>query len=286
MEVGYVGADRNPSALRWLIGVELGQYRRRTGLKQAEAAKQAGVGTPKLSHMETGERPQHPADIAKVLAAYGVARHDINRLTSLAEVPDESTWWGAWRDVVPDWFGTFVGLERLAITEFVFEPIVIPGLLQTQEYALELSRSSPRVRVDHSERVVEARMERANRLTGDNPLRLHAAVNEQALRLRVGTPEVIRAQYEHLMALAKYSNITLQVVVPDRGPHDAVTGQFVVMEFDNARPIAYAELQDGAMYVQHLGQVDTYRESARSLEEVALTPDDSLSFIADLIKRL
>lgn len=280
-------ADRsNPSALRWLIGVELANYRRRTGLNQADGAKRAGLSVGKLSHLETGERRQRPEDIAKVLAAYGAPRHDINRLTSLAEVPDESTWWGAWGDVVSDWFGTFVGLERLAIKEFVFEPIVIPGLLQTQEYARELSRSSRRVRVDHSERVVELRMERAQRLTIDNPLHLHAAVNEQALRLRVGTSEIMGAQYQHMIDLAQKPNITLQVVVPERGRHDATSGQFFVLEFEKARPIAYAEVQDGAIYVQHPGQVDTYRESARSLEEVGLPPEESIGFIADLIGKL
>jgi transcriptional regulator with XRE-family HTH domain len=277
-------ADRNPSALRWLVGVELGNYRKRAGLKQADAAKRVGISVGKLSHLETGERQQQPADIAKVLAAYSAPQHDINRLTSLAEVPDESTWWGAWRDVVPDWFGTFVGLERLATKEFVFEPMVIPGLLQSEDYARELSRAGRRVRPDHTERVVEVRMGRAQRLTTANPLRLHAMVNEQALRLRVGPPEIMKAQYEHLLALAERPNITLQVVVPERGPHAASTGQFAVLEFEQARSIAYTEVQDGAMYVQHPGEVDTYRETSRSLEEVALPPDDSVRFVADLIK--
>lgn len=277
-------ADRNPSALRWLVGVELANYRKRTGLKQADAAKRAGISVGKLSHLETGERQQQPSDIAKVLAAYNVPQHDINRLTSLAEVPDESTWWGAWRDVVPDWMGTIVGLERLATKEFVFEPILIPGLMQTESYARELSRAGRRVRPDHAERVVEVRMERAQRLTAEKPLHLHAVVNEQALRLRVGPPEVMRSQYERLLDLAKRPNITLQVVVPERGPHAAVTGQFVVLDFEQARPVAYAELQDGAMYVQHPGEVDTYRETSRSLEEVALPPKDSVRFVADLIK--
>lgn len=280
-------AERNPSALRWLVGVELANYRKKTGLKQADAAKKAGVSVGKLSHLETGERQQRPADIAKVLAAYGVPQHEINRLTSLAEVPDESAWWGAWGDVVPDWLGTIIGLERLATREFVFEPIAIPGLLQTEAYARDLSRAGRRVRPDHADRLVELRMERARRvIITDNPLKLHAAVNEQALRLRVGTPEILHAQYEHLIDLARRPNVTLQVVVPERGPHAAGTGQFVVLDFDKARSIAYAELQDGAMYIQHPGEVDTYRESSRSLEEVALPPDDSIGFITDLIKNL
>ena len=281
-----MAAVRNPSALRWLVGVELANYRKRTGLKQSDAASRARISVGKLSHLETGERQQQSADIAKVLAAYSAPQHDVNRLTSLAEIPDESNWWGAWRDVVPDWFGTFVGLERLAIKEFVFEPIVIPGLMQTEDYARELSRSSQRVRLDHSERVVEVRMERAHRLSGENPMLLHASVNEQALRLRIGTPEIMRVQYEHLINLAKRPNIMFQVVVPERGRHEASNGQFVVLEFEKARPIVYAELQDGAMYVQHPGEVNTYRESARSLEKVALPADESVRFVADLIKRL
>lgn len=280
------GERSNPSALRWLVGVELGNYRKRTGLNQADGAHRAGISTGKLSHLETGERRQQPADIAKVLAAYGAPQHDINRLTSLAEVQDDSTWWGAWSDVVPDWVGTFMGLERLAIEEFVFEPIVLPGLLQTQDYAREISRASQRVRVDHQERLVELRMGRAQRLTSDEPLRLHAVINEQAVRLRVGTPEIMAAQYEHLLAMAERPNITIQITVPERGLHDAVTGQFVVLDFEQARPIAYAEVLDGAVYVQHPGQVDTYRATAVSLREVALSPSESVSLIAALTKSL
>lgn len=276
----------NPSALRWLVGVELANYRKRTGLNQADGARRAGISTAKLSHLETGERRQQPGDIAKVLAAYGAPQHDINRLTSLAEIPDESTWWGAWSDVVPDWFATFVGLERLATAEFVFEPILLPGLMQTEDYARELSRAARRVRPDHAEQVVELRMGRAQRLSAERPLRLQAVINEQALRLRVGTSEIMRAQYEHLIAVSERPNVTVQVVVPERGPHPAVTGQFVVLDFEHARPVAYTEVQDGAMYIQHPGEVDTYRETARRLAEVALPPDDSARFVADLIKTL
>jgi DNA-binding XRE family transcriptional regulator len=282
-----VAGERNsPSALRWLIGVELANYRKRVGLNQAEAAARAGIGVGTLSHLETGERRQRPDIVAQVLRAYRAPQHDINRMTSLAEIPDESTWWGAWSDVVPDWFATFVGLERLASKEFVFEPIVLPGLLQTQDYARELSRAGQRVRADHSERVVELRMERAQRLTAESPLHLHAAINEQALRLRVGSTETLASQYEHLLTLADRPNVTIQVVVPERGPHGAPTGHFVILDFDNARSIGYAEVQDGAMYVQHPGEVDTYRQSRLSVQDVALSPSDSVRYIADLIEKL
>jgi transcriptional regulator with XRE-family HTH domain len=280
-------ADRgHPSALRWLIGVELTNFRKRANLTQAQTSEKSGVSVQKLSHLETGERRQYPADIAKVLSAYRVAQHDVDRLTTLAGLADSSTWWGAWGDVVPDWLSTYVGLERLATHEFTFEPIVLPGVLQTPDYARELTRSGRRVRQDHSERVVEVRTERARRLTdSENLLSLHAVVAEAALRLRVGTPDIVRAQYEHLIQVSQLPNVTLQVTIPERGPHGAPTGQFIVLDFDHARSIAYVELQDGAMYVSGPGEVDTYKESTRNLADVALSPAESVDFIVDLIKK-
>lgn len=275
-----------PSPLRWLIGVELANYRKRAGLDQAAGAARAKISTGKLSHLETGARRQQPADIATVLTGYEAQQHEIDRLTSLARVPDDSTWWGAWSDVVPDWFGTLAGLERLANKETVFEVVVLPGQMQTEDYALELTRAGRRVRADHSERLVELRMGRAQLLTSDDPLEFHAFINEQALRTVVGGSEIMEAQYEHLIKLAKRPNITFRAVLPEHGPHSAATGQFIVLDFDKASSIAYDELQDGAMYVQSPGGVDTYRESIRSLEDVALPPDESISFVEDLITKL
>ncbi|MGQ0840542.1 helix-turn-helix domain-containing protein [Actinokineospora sp.] len=278
-----------PSALQWLIGVELKRYRDRSGLTQPQVVKAVGAGLTvgKLGHLETGERRQYPEDIARVMAACGAERHEIGRLTSLAELADSSTWWGSWSDVVPDWFGTFVGLERLAAGEFTFEPLVIPGLVQTPAYAQSLTMRGRRVRPDHSNRLVELRMQRARRLTDpDNPLTLHFALTDHALGLHVGAPEVMVEQYNHLITLAKLPNITMQVVVPERGPHDAPTGQFTVLDFEHARSIAYVELQDGAIYAAGAGEVDTYRESTRSLADVALPPEDSIDFVIELIKNV
>ncbi|KWX00696.1 XRE family transcriptional regulator [Carbonactinospora thermoautotrophica] len=276
-------ARSDPSALRWLIGAELANYRKESGLSLSEVSAATGIGRAKLSHMETGRYQQYPDDIAAVLKVYGVAQRDIDRLTSLAGRADSKTWWAPWAHVVPDWFKTFVGLEGLAESEFAYEPIVVPGLLQTEAYAQELTRASGFVRPDHHERFVSFRLARARRLTEEEPLRLHAVIGEAALRLHVGTPEIRRAQYEHLLDLADRPNVTVQVLRPENGPHTAVTGKFTIMDFVDVRSIAYVELLDGAVYVQDPDDVRTYKMAAENLQQVALEPDESVAFIKSLL---
>jgi transcriptional regulator with XRE-family HTH domain len=276
-------ARRDTSPLRWLIGVELARHRNNKGLSLAEVAERSGITKPKLNHLEIGRQQQDPDDIANLLTIYGATARDIDRLTSLTGRGDESAWWAPWTQVVPDWLKTFVGLEALAEREFVFAPIVLPGLLQTAEYAQTVTADSPRVRADYGERVVGFRMARAARLTDfDNPLKLHAVITEAALRLAVGTPELRRAQFEHLAALAALPNVTIQVVRPEDGMHDAVTGQFIVLDFADVRSIGYVELHDSAFYVQEPDMVETYNRVADNVQRVALGPERSVALIESM----
>jgi hypothetical protein len=187
--------------------------------------------------------------------------------------------------VVPDWLKTFVGLEGLAEREFVFEPMVIPGLLQTEEYAEAVTAGTPRVRPDHGERFVGFRMARARRLTDpDRPLHLHAVIAEAALRLAVGTPELRRIQLKHLVDMAKQPNITIQILRPEDGVHTAMSGRFVVLDFDQVRSIGYTELHDGAVYIQDAEQVRSYTLSSENLQRVALGPEKSISLVRSMLK--
>lgn len=274
----------DPSALRWLIGMELANYRREAGMSLSEVAEATGIGKPKLSHMETGRYQQHPDDIAAVMRAYGTAERDLDRLASLSGRSDAKTWWGPWAHVVPDWFKTFIGLEGLATTEFVYEPNVVPGLLQTPEYAQALTEATGFIRADHNERFVSFRQARAKRLTDEEPLELQAVIGEAALRLHVGDAQIRQEQYEHLLALAKRPNLTLQVVRPEDGPHTATVGKFITLDFKHARSVAYVELLDGAVYVQDPDDVQTYRMARENVQQVALQPDETVAFLENLIR--
>jgi hypothetical protein len=272
----------DPSALRWLIGVELANFRKQVTATPQEVLDATGITKSKLSSMENGRYQQHPDDIAKLLSLYGAKQRDVDRLSSLAGSATGRTWWAPWSHVVPDWVKTFVGLEGLAEAEFVFEPILVPGLLQTEDYARAVTEATGFVRHDHSERFVSFRQARASRLTDDQPLAVHAVIGEAALRLNVGTPEIRRAQYRHLLTMAKLPTITIQVLRPEDGPHVANTGQLVVLDFAQAQSVAYSERIDGAVYVQDQDDVHTYKMAVENLRSVALAPAKSLAFIRSL----
>lgn len=274
---------RDPSALRWLIGVELAHYRKLSGLTLAQAADGTGITRAKVGHMETGRYQQFPDDVTKLMVLYGADRKDVDRLASLAGSSEGRSWWAPWSHLVPDWFKTFVGLEGLAEAEFCFEPMVLPGLLQTEEYAQAITDATGFVRRDHSERFVSFRVARAKRLTEPEPLELHAVIGEAALRLEVGTPEVRREQYRHLLALGRRRNVTIQVLRPEDGPHAAGTGGFFVLDFAQAQSVAYAERLDGAVYVQDQDDVRTYKMAVDNLRSVALSAQQSLAFIKSMI---
>ncbi|MEV0677230.1 helix-turn-helix transcriptional regulator [Actinosynnema sp. NPDC050436] len=275
------------SALSWLIGNELREHRDRARKKGTEAAKVIGCTSGKISQIEAGMYRQRPDEVALLLGFYGADRADIDRVVALASQDDESTWWGAWTDVVPDWFRTFVGLERLASTEFTYEPIVLPALLQTEAYATAVTAFSRRVRPDRGDRVVHFRMERQRRLTEPaRPLELHAIIEESALHRPVGDDGTMRGQLAHLLELGERSTVEIQVIRTSVGVHSADTGPFVLLGFDNFRDAVYVELQEGALNVQDPAQVRAYSMSAKNLREAALSRRESRSLIASRLKDL
>lgn len=273
------------SPLRWLIGTELRRFRTEAGLTYPEASRLSGISQAKVNHLEIGRQQQDPTDIAALLRAYGAQLHEIDRLTSLTGRADEATWWAPWAAVVPDWLRTYVGLEGLADSAFAFQPMVIPGLLQTEAYARAITARAPSIRPDHGERFVGFRVARARRLTdAERPLELHAVITDAALRLAVGTAETRDEQLGHLLAVSELPSVTIQVVRPQDGPHSALGGGFISLDFGPvARPVVYIEHRDGAVYLQDTDQVAAYTLTASDLTQVAMGPEQSREWIASLL---
>jgi hypothetical protein len=243
-----------------------------------------GITKPKLGQMETGRQFQSPTDIALLLNAYGVDRETIDRLVALTTRAEEAAWATSSAHAVPDWFRIYLGLERIAVRVFTFDPLLVPGLLQEESYARSVTSASLFVRTPDVDRVVALRMARAERLYTDvNRLELHAVTTEAALRLRMADPAVHQAQLQHLLDLSERPNVTIQLLPPEAGYHDAHRGQFGLLDFDEVRSLAYTETIDSALYVQDPDQVKSYALVAKTLAEQALDPDETAKMIAEVV---
>ncbi|HEX5119641.1 MAG TPA: helix-turn-helix transcriptional regulator [Pseudonocardiaceae bacterium] len=268
----------DPSALRWLIGVELANYRKRSGLTMAEAAKAIGCSPAKVGHLESGRNQQQPSDVTELMRGYRADRSDIDRLASLAASADQQTWWAPWTEVVPDWLRTFVGLEGLASHVHDYSTAVFPALLQTEAYSLGVTVGNIRVRPDHNDRMVGLRMNRQQRVFSEvEPLCLTALIEEAVLDRPIGGAEVMRRQLEYLITMSSRDNVEIRVVPTSVGRHDALIGPFNVLDFPQAQSIGYVEVLNGALYVQDQDQVDGYTRALRGLLEIALSPADSVA---------
>jgi hypothetical protein len=247
------------SALRWLIGTELLNARKKAKVSQKEAGQAAGCSHVTVSYMEAGTTVQEPARITKLMKRYGSDQADIDRLARLAgSYADKGTWWADFADVVPNWLETFVGLEGLAKSEFVYEPLALPGPVQVEQYAEALLVDHLRVAAVDVPQVVALRMARQERLAGDDPLEFVTVIEEAALDRMVGGPEVMRLQLEHLLELEERPNIELLMMPSNVAVHDGLDGEFMLLDFREAQSIAYIEFQDGAVYVQDQDRVKKY----------------------------
>ncbi|WP_092597106.1 helix-turn-helix domain-containing protein [Actinopolyspora xinjiangensis] len=275
-------ADRSdPSALRWLIGNELRLARLDAGRTQSAAAKALGCTHSKINYLEIGRNQQHPEEVTTLLRFYGAGEAQIDRLASLSGRADQGTWWAAFSDVVPDWMKTFVGLEGLASREFMYEPLALPGLVQTPEYAQALLADNLRVSAVDAERVVKLRMERQQRLFDvRSPLSFRTVIEESVLDRLVGGTEVMASQLRHLLELARQDNVTMHVMPLSVPVHDGLDGEFSVLDFEEAKSVGYIEYPNGAIYIQDENQVAAYGKAANRLCSTALTEEESIEEIA------
>jgi transcriptional regulator with XRE-family HTH domain len=270
----------DPSALAWLIGNELRQARERVGETQTTAAKVIGCSTSRMNYLETGRTMQRPEDVRALMRFYNAPDADGERLAALLDAPHgRRTWWAPWEPVIPDHLKLFVGLEGFAASEFVYLPLIVPGLLQIAEYAGALVPADE-VSPLHSHRVVDFRLARQQRLlAAENPLHLAVVLEESALDRPVGGPDVLRAQLDHLLAMSERDTMTIQVMPTEVAVHSGVVGGFNLLGFTATQSIGYVDYPDGSVYVPDYHQVAGYLYRRDSLQARALSVSESREVI-------
>jgi transcriptional regulator with XRE-family HTH domain len=249
--------------VRRQLGRRLRQLRDRTGMSidQVVAERHLGISRAKLFKLEAGKHPAKPQDIAVLCARYGVPPADIEPLQALALATQGASWWHQYgEDAVPEWFSLYIDLEPMAASIRKYEAELVPGLLQTRDYALAVYRAQPNADEAELERRVAVRMERQTVLDRARP-RLHTVLNEAVLLRTVGGPEVMAAQLTRLREAAERPETTIDVLPLRAGAHAAMNGSFALLDFanpDEDPPMAYVETASSAAYLQKPAELDRY----------------------------
>lgn len=274
--------DQNPTLRGRRLAIELQHRREVTGLSREEVARQLEWSTSTLFRIETGRSRPQPGNVRVLLELYGVTGPERDGLIQLARDARQPGWWHSFRDVLPNPYEVYIGLEAGAASIRNFEALVIPGLFQTEDYAREMTRGGPlELEHDEVEGRVEVRLARQRILTREDRPRLWAVIDEAVIRRQVGGPDVMREQLRHLVTCAEHGKTTIQVVPYRAGAHAGTTGPFVILDF--AEPtdpaVVYVETLAGDIYLEQRSDVSRYILAFDRLVAAALHPDDSVRLI-------
>ncbi len=276
--------------LRMLLGAQLRRLRDRAGISRDDAGYHIRASGSKISRMELGRVSFKERDVTDLLEYYGIT--DIaerEKLIQLTREANATPWYQKFQDVVPDWFHVFVGLEEAAQLIRVYEVQLVPGRLQTEEYARAIiMQGAPGVDPDEVERRVALRMGRQKLLTRDNPPRYWVIMDEAALRRPMGGRDVHFAQLERLIDLVGEPNITLQVMPFRYGGHAADGGAFTIMRFPETDlpDVVYMEYLTGAHYIDKPEEVERYAAVMERLSVAGTSPDRTREILSAMLKEI
>ncbi|MDI2028629.1 helix-turn-helix transcriptional regulator [Saccharopolyspora sp. TS4A08] len=265
------------------LGAELRECRIEAGLTQHELAARIGVSHVSISRYETGTRSPRPEDAAQLLATLGVAGQRYSELVELARGAEQSNWLETGVNGLRRELMTVIEFERIATRIVDVETNIVPGLLQTADYARAIMGEVPGADLEAR---VALRVGRAAILNRKGAPNLVAIVSEVALRQRIGGAEVMVDQLRHLLKAAELPNVTIIVLpaVSERW-HPAHAGAFILFEFPKGDPIVHLEHFASGAFL-HAKEVAAYRRAVDTLQEVAMDEETSARLIATISDEL
>lgn len=279
-------SDDSPTLRTRALGDELRRIREARGATLAQVEEALSRSSGWLSRIETGKRkmPSIP-DVKALLDHYGIT--DEATRESLIEITRQARtrgWWNTYRGAIPEGYLSYVSFEAGASKIYTATPAIVPGLLQTADYARAVIGSGGLRRgltVEQVEHRVEVRARRQQLLTRETPVALRAVIDESALSRGVGGPKVMREQLAYLLEIAEQPNVAIQIVPLSAGAHAAVTCGFTILEFaSEVRDIVAIETLVGSLFIEEAAEVDPHVEAFRDLHSAALDEPDSLAMIA------
>lgn len=273
---------------RWQLAETLRQLREQAELTHDEVIEELRKvpgkwSRAKLSRVETRAQGIKPREVEQLLDVYRVADTEVRqRLTELAGASRERGWVVDIRKHLPQDFHRYVDWETVVVSYRQFETLLVPGLLQTADYARALiSGINPNLTEEEVERRVMARTTRQQLLGRANPPQLHVILDAGVLERPVGSEHLMRNQLRRLTEATELPNISIQVLPKSVGASPALEGPFSVLTLPEPIPdVGYAEGPSRAVYIEDRNAVRDYTLRFGILTEQAMSCADSATLIA------
>ena len=274
--------DVDPSFYRRKLRNMLRQTRETCGFTQGSVATEMSWSVSKLIRIESGSVTISVNDLRALLRYYSVTDDEqVNGLVEMARQARKRSWLGQYRDIASDAYLTLLGAEDTAVRSYNFEPVLIPGLLQTDEYAGEVLRTlrGPKIQ-SRLEGLLALRIDRQNRIFSRTrpSLDMHFLLDESVVHRLVGSAELMRRQITHLLELNQRDNISIRIIPYSAGLYRSIRVAYVLLEFSEPE-------DDTLLYLEYPQGDEIIREDVPALEmeeEPPTVPPTYLEIFSEL----
>jgi transcriptional regulator with XRE-family HTH domain len=277
-----VPATSSPTVRRRELGALLRSLRTDAGWTAEQVAERLGVSPSKVSRLETGQRGASPDDIRRLCDIYGVDGDKRRHIIELASQGKQRAWWQPLG--LP--YSTYVGLEAEARSISDYGLGIVPGLLQTPDYARTIVRAAvPTWTPDIVEQRVRGRIARQRLLFSRNAPAFEAVLDESVLHRVVGSPTIMETQLRHLQEMSGLPSVTIRVLPYAAGALPAGNNKFIILRF-GARAVSDIVMVEGLtgdLYLDDPAEVGTYNATFQTLVQLAADPAETQQIISAMI---
>jgi transcriptional regulator with XRE-family HTH domain len=283
--------SKSPTVARWELALRLRRRREQVGIEVRTITKALGFSRNYWSAVENERKILSEESLLRLLDLFEFDAEERDELIALRAEAKERGWWARYSAILDDDQQRLLGLEFGAHSIHGYESLLVPGLLQTDEYARALMTPDVNVRRVEVAQLVEVRMRRQERLAGTNPVRLTELLSEAVLRQEIGGPAVLRRQLDHLARTIQESSESVEVrVIPFSTPSCGLFGAATVHMIGFANPRLQTVIwQETVTSWGVLDDPSSVRDISGAYDDAlrrALSREDSLALIHQRIKEL
>jgi transcriptional regulator with XRE-family HTH domain len=268
--------DHDPTSPLVIFGEELRHARTQAKMTQLGVADELGYGEAQVGHIENGKRRPWRKFAEGCDRLFGTNGYFLRLYEKIERMP-----------TYPAWFGPWAKAERDAQSLYNYEPLIVPGLLQTPDYGRRILRGGrPRDTDEQIDELLAARLDRQQILTTEDPASFWFILDEMALRRPIGGGEVMRAQLDRLREVACWPHVNIQIVPFEAGERPGLSGAFVIASFRDGTDIVYVETAGPAQILTGPRQIAPIRFTYDAIRTHTLSGARSLQLIEEVTAEL